>query len=169
MHDARFEQLLRDYMDMDITPYVPAPKNTDLNLYKQTLIERFGNRLVSDQISRLCADGASKYPVYVMPNLGMMIRDNADMTRVAFSFASYRHYLKYKIDDKGVAFEINDPWLTTADLKMIDSDNPIDFLGLSSFTSVNLKNATSFIESYLFMVDEIKNKGVISVLDNIIK
>ena len=87
MHDARFEQLLRDYMDMDITPYVPAPKNTDLNLYKQTLIERFGNRLVSDQISRLCADGASKYPVYVMPNLGMMIRDNADMTRVAFSFA----------------------------------------------------------------------------------
>ena len=169
MHDARFERLLRDFMDVDITPDVPAPENTDLVLYKQTLIERFGNRSVSDQISRLCADGGSKYVVYVMPNLGMMIRDNMDMTRIAFSFASYRHYLKYKKDDKGVYFEINDPWLSTEDWKMIDSDNPIDFLGLSSFKSVNLKGATSFAESYLFMVDEIKNKGVISVLENIVK
>jgi mannitol 2-dehydrogenase len=101
MHDERFVKLLRDYMDIDISPYVPAPANIDLELYKKTLIERFKNHSVSDQISRLCADGASKYPVYVMPNLISMIRDNADMTRVAFSIASYRHYLKYRIDDKG--------------------------------------------------------------------
>ena len=169
MHDSRFERLLRDYMNVDITPYVPVPKNTDLNLYKQTLIERFGNRSVSDQISRLCADGASKYPVYVMPNLAFMIRDNADMSRVAFSIASYRHYLKYKTDEKGDIFEINDPWLTVADWKLIESDNPVDFLGLSSFKSIDLNNATSFIESYLFLVDQIKNNGILSVLDNIIK
>lgn len=168
MHDSHFERLLSDFMNIDITPYVPAPDDTDLDLYKQTLIERFGNRSVSDQISRLCADGASKYPVYVMPNLKRMISDKKDMTRVAFSFASYRHYLKYKTDDKGVSFEINEQWLNQTDLRLIESNDPIDFLGLSSFRSADLKVSASFVASYLKMVDEIKSKGVISVLEDII-
>ena len=46
-------------MDIDITPHVPAPKGIDLNVYKQTLIERFANKSVSDQLSRLCFDGIS--------------------------------------------------------------------------------------------------------------
>lgn len=169
MHDPRFERLLCDYMDIDITPYVPAPENTDLGLYKQTLIERFGNRSVSDQISRLCADGASKYPVYVMPNLIKMIRDNADMSRVAFSIASYRHYLKYRIDDQGVSFEINDPWLTANDKHLIDSDDPIDFLALSAFQSTDLKKANSFAKTYVPMVKDLKDKGVLPLLENLVK
>lgn len=106
MHDERIEKFVRQFMDIDITPYVPAPGNTDLNVYKQTLIERFGNRSVSDQIARLCFDGISKFPVYVMPNFGKMINDGADLTRVAYLIAAYRHYLKYKVDDNGVAFEV---------------------------------------------------------------
>lgn len=167
MHDERFVHFLRTFMDKDITPYVPVPGNTDLELYKQTLIERFANRSVSDQLARLCFDGVSKYPVYVMPNLIKMIRDKADFTRVAFSMAAYRHYLKYKTDDKGVAFEINDPWLTAEDLKLIDSNDPVDFLGMSAFQSTNLKAANDFVKVYLRMVEDIKQKGIFTVLESI--
>lgn len=168
MHDPRFKQLLVDFMDIDITPYVSAPENTDLKLYKQTLIERFSNRSVSDQLSRLCFDGAAKYPVYVMPNLIKMINDNADMTRVAFSIASYRHYLKYRVDDKGVPFDINDPWLTMEDIQMIESNNPLDFLSLSAFKSIDLKSASTFVETYLKMVNGLKSKGVLPLLETIV-
>lgn len=168
MHDPRFERLLRDYMDIDITPYVPTPENTDLEFYKKTLIERFGNRSVSDQISRLCADGASKYPVYVMPNLIKMIRDHADMTRVTFSIACYRHYLKYRVDDKGVSYEINDPWLTIEDLRLIESNDPIDFLNLSPFRSIDLKSVPGFVEVYGRMVQELKSRGVLALLETIV-
>ena len=167
MHDERFAHFLRTFMDKDITPYVPVPGNTDLELYKQTLIERFANRSVSDQLARLCFDGVSKYPVYVMPNLIKMIRDKADFTRVAFSMAAYRHYLKYRTDDKGVAFEINDPWLTAEDLKLIDSNDPVDFLGMSAFQSTNLKAANDFVKVYLRMVEDIKQKGIFTVLESI--
>ncbi len=167
MHDERFVHFLRTFMDKDITPYVPVPGNTDLELYKQTLIERFANRSVSDQLARLCFDGVSKYPVYVMPNLIKMIRDKADFTRVAFSMAAYRHYLKYKTDDKGVAFEINDPWLTAEDITLIDSNDPVDFLGMSAFQSINLKAANDFVKVYLRMVEDIKQKGIFTVLESI--
>ena len=168
MHDERIEKFVRQFMDIDITPYVPAPGNTDLNVYKQTLIERFGNRSVSDQIARLCFDGISKFPVYVMPNLGKMIKDGADLTRVAYLIAAYRHYLKYKVDDNGTAFEVAEPWITDDDLQIIGSDNAMDFLGLSAFGSVNLKDSQKFCSSYLRFVKEIKANGAMKTLESIL-
>lgn len=66
MKDDTIRKFTRAYMDLDATPYVPAPGNTDLDEYKKTLIERFGNPAVSDQVARLCMDGLSKFPVYVV-------------------------------------------------------------------------------------------------------
>lgn len=168
MHDERIAKFVRTFMDVDITPYVPAPGDTDLALYKQTLIERFGNRSVSDQIARLCFDGISKFPVYIMPNLIKMIRDKADLTRVAYLIAAYRHYLKYKTDDKGVAFEVAEPWMTAEDEVLINSDNPMDFLALSPFQSTDLKTADEFVKLYLQMVTDIKERGAMPVLESIL-
>lgn len=168
MHDERIAKFVRTFMDVDITPYVPAPGNTDLELYKQTLIERFGNRSVSDQVARLCFDGISKFPVYIMPNLIKMIRDHADLTRLAYLFAAYRHYLKYKTDDNGVAFEVAEPWITPEDEALIASNDPMDFLALSPFQSTDLKVADEFVHLYLQMVDAIKEKGAMPVLESIL-
>ena len=168
MHDERIAKFVRTFMDVDITPYVPAPGNTDLELYKQTLIERFGNRSVSDQIARLCFDGISKFPVYVMPNLIKMIRDHADLTRVAYLIAAYRHYLKYRTDDRGEAFEIAEPWLTPEDEAVISSDDPMDFLGLSAFRSTDLKSAPEFVRLYQAMAASIREKGAMATLEGIL-
>jgi mannitol 2-dehydrogenase len=168
MHDERIAKFVRVFMDEDITPYVPAPGNTDLELYKQTLVERFGNRSVSDQGARLCLDGISKFPVYVMPNLIKMIADGAELKRVAYLIAAYRHYLKYKVDDKGASFEVAEPWLTAEDEALIASDNPVDFLGLSAFSSTDLKASQAFVELYLQMVSDIKQQGAMPVLESIL-
>lgn len=168
MHDERIVRFVRTFMDKDITPYVPAPKDTDLGEYKQTLIERFANRTVSDQIARLCFDGVSKFPVYVMPNLIKMIRDGKDLTRVTYLLAAYRHYLKYHTDDKGVAFDVDDPWLTDEDKKLIASDNPRVFLHLSPFQSTDLEQSERFTAQYLTFVDAIKENGAMKTLETII-
>ena len=168
MHDERIARFVRTFMEVDITPYVPAPGNTNLELYKQTLIERFGNRSVSDQISRLCFDGISKFPVYVMPNLIKMIRDNADLTRVAYLIAAYRHYLKYRKDDQGVSFEVAEPWMTSEDEELIGSENPMDFLSLSAFRSTDLSTADTFVEMYRKMVEAVNEKGAMAVLESIL-
>lgn len=168
MRDERIVKFVRTFMDTDITPYVPAPGTIDLEEYKQTLIERFGNRSVSDQIARLCFDGISKFPVYIVPNLIRMIRDRADLTRVAYLIAAYRHYLKYKVDDNGVAFDVAEPWMTADDAALIASDDPMDFLGLSAFQSTDLKAADTFVALYRPFVEAIKEKGAMPVLEHIL-
>lgn len=167
MNDKLFIHLLEDFMNKDITPYVPAPGDIDLEAYKKTLIERFSNKSVSDQLSRLCSDGASKIPVYIMPNLIKMIRDNADLTRLTFFVAAYRHYLKYKKDNKGNSFTINEPWLTEDDEKLIASNDATQFLKLSPFSSTDLISSSKFIQQYLQRVNEIKEQGIENVLKKI--
>nr|WP_315028921.1 mannitol dehydrogenase family protein [uncultured Chryseobacterium sp.] len=169
MEDKNLVKFIRDFMDTDITPFVPAPENTDLEKYKQTLIERFANHSVSDQVSRLCFDGISKFPVYIIPNLDKMIKGAKDLTRLAFLIASYRHYLKYKTDDQGNTFETAEPWMTNNDQKLIASENPQDFLELSAFKGVQLKGSEEFIKQYNSFVEDLKNSGTASVLQSIIK
>lgn len=108
MRDPTIIKFVEDFMNKDITKYVPAPGKVDLDLYKKTLVERFANKTVSDQVARLCMDGLSKFAVYVVPNLAKMLADGSDLTRVAYLIASYYHYLHYKKDDKGESFPIVD-------------------------------------------------------------
>lgn len=168
MHDERIVKFVRDFMEKDITPYVPAPGNTDLAEYKRTLIERFANRTVSDQVARLCFDGVSKFPVYVMPNLIHMIADHKDLTRVAYLIAAYRHYLKYHTDDNGEQFEVAEPWITDDDRKLVASDDAVAFLHLSPFQSTDLAKSEEFTKLYLKFVDEIKANGAMKTLETII-
>lgn len=168
MHDERISRLVRDFMDIDITPYVPAPGNTDLTLYKQTLIERFGNRAVSDQVARLCSDGLSKFPVYVVPNLAKMIRDGKDLSRVAYLIAAYRHYLKYRVDDRGEAFDVAEPWMSAADSALIESNDPLDFLKLAAFAGAGLSESANFKKLYLGFVESLRIRGAMATLETIL-
>ena len=168
MKDSRIRKFVKDFMDIDITPYVPAPGNTDLDEYKQTLIERFSNSSVSDQVARLCFDGLSKFPVYIIPNLAKMVKDNKDMTRVAYLFAAYYDYLKYHTDDKGEKFEVAEPWMDATVEKALASDNPLDFLEIPAFAGAGLKDSKAFTDLYLKFVKEIKEKGAMATLETII-
>lgn len=164
MQDERIIDYVRDFMDVDITPYVPVPDDVSLDEYKQTLIERFQNKNVSDQLARLCFDGISKIPVYIMPNLEKMIDDGANLNRVAFFVATYRHYLKYQKDDKGATYDVKEPWLTDHDINLLKSDNPLDFLDASPFKTDVLVGSSNFVELYQKYAEAIKRDGVAMVL-----
>jgi len=166
MGDDAIQLFIKDFMDIDVTPHVPAPEGMDLEQYKQTLLARFANRSVSDQVSRLCADGISKFPVYIVPTLAKMLNAGQDLTRLALLVASYRHYLKYRQDDHGQSFEIHEPWLTAADLEKVNSADVHDFLGLSMFQNINLQGENQFVDRYMAFVHQIETKGMGKLLED---
>ncbi len=168
MKDERIVKFVRDFMDADVTRYVPAPPKTDLELYKQTLVERFANSAVSDQIARLCGDGASKFPVYVMPIVKSMLPNKDDMTRIAYLVAAYRHYLKYRKDDKGVEFDIFEPAILESDIEKINNSDAVAFLTSSPFAMVDMVAEHKFVDLYLDMVAKIEAQGAMATLETII-
>lgn len=168
MKDDAIRKFTRQYMDLDATPYVPAPGKTNLDEYKTTLIERFGNPAVSDQVARLCMDGLSKFPVYVVPVLAKMLRDGKDPIRIAYLLAAYRKYLAAGKDDRGIVYDIEEPWITDADRVLINSQNPLDFLKLPAFAGASLAGNVQFEKPYLEMVAAIDEKGALETLKSIL-
>jgi mannitol 2-dehydrogenase len=61
VEDKRIEEYLRQYMDLDVTPYMAAPSNTDLRI-QADFHGRLLNKSVSDQLARLCFDGGQQIP-----------------------------------------------------------------------------------------------------------
>lgn len=168
MKDERIIKFVRDFMELDVTPHVPAPKDTDLDVYKQTLIERFANSSVSDQVSRLCGDGASKFPVYVMPIIADLVKYDEALDRVAFLVAAYRQYLKVKKDDNGASYDIFEPAMTPADWLLVESDNALDFLSASAFATVDLMASPDFVQVYEQAVQDIATQGTMPTLEKLI-
>ena len=147
MRDPRILELVRDFMNIDITPLVEVPSDVDIEAYKAKLIDRFANPAISDQVSRLCGDGLSKFAVYVVPNLSRMLAEGRNTDRLAYLLASYRKYLRGSLCEG--AYEIFEPCMTQEDKEFICSSEPLDFLMLTPFRTLGLAGYSGFTERYL--------------------
>lgn len=162
--DERIATYLAQYMRSDVTPYIAPPPGIDLLEYQQIFMERLGNKAVSDQLARLCFDGANKIPVYIKPTCSAMIAAGADMKRPAFFVAAYRQYLRGSRDEKGAAYEINDPGITDADRLLIRDDDPAAFLGLSCFSGIPFSSSSQFMELYRKHCADMPEKGALDIM-----
>ena len=168
MRDERIKKYVEEFMNIDITPYVPEPEGIDLNDYKKTLVERFANQTVSDQVARLCFDGAAKIPVYIMKNAESMVRDNKELKRIQFFFAMYRKYMRSTKDEKGVAYEVNDPKTTEDDWKLLRSDNALDALHISACRAFDFSAHENFTKGYLEYCKRLDSESMWTVLESVL-
>ncbi|KAI9002939.1 mannitol 2-dehydrogenase [Hyaloraphidium curvatum] len=76
VHEAMSDPLIAGFLAKlekeEILPIVPPVPNTDLGDYLALIIGRFSNPEVGDTIRRLCLDGSSRQPKFIIPS----IRDN---------------------------------------------------------------------------------------------
>ncbi|EPN69938.1 D-mannonate oxidoreductase [Pseudomonas syringae pv. actinidiae ICMP 19079] len=108
MNDPLFVRYIRAYMDKDVTPQLASVPGIDLEGYKDTLIERFSNQAIADQLERVCSDGSSKFPKFTVPTINRLIVDQGNFQRASLVVAAWALYLK-GVDENGVTYTIPDP------------------------------------------------------------
>jgi mannitol 2-dehydrogenase len=165
--DKRIAKYLHQYIDNDVIPYISPPPNTDLKKSRDTILERLNNKAVSDQLSRLCNDSANKFTIFMASRLIMMLKAHAETKRIAYFIASYRLFSLCGEDEKGAPYLIEDHGLSESDRVLIDSDEPLDFLGLSCFSGIPLKESEGFVKNYLYFCDNIESKGILKVMEEL--
>ena len=65
MRDPQVPVLLERFLDKVVLPLLEAPRDVNLVDYKNTVLERFSNEAMHDQLTRIASDSASKVPVYL--------------------------------------------------------------------------------------------------------
>src|SRR6201995_5672369 len=108
MGDADIQTLVAKMMDHEVTPLLSAVPGVDLTEYKKTLIERFANPAIRDQLSRIGTEGAARIPKFVLPSIIEELERGGPIKLLSFTVATWFRYLNGK-DDQGKELPIIDP------------------------------------------------------------
>jgi mannitol 2-dehydrogenase len=109
--DAMANPVIADYlaalMRQEIAGLLPEVPGVDLEDYQRTLLERFANPRISDQLSRLCGRGSTKMPAYLLPSLIEARRQGRPTGLLTLAVAGWCRYLR-GVDRNGDPIEIRD-------------------------------------------------------------
>jgi len=128
--DPLFRTFIERQMREEVAPLLPPVPGIDLESYQRTLIERFSNPKIGDQVARVCLDGSAKVPKFLLPALHDALAAGRPHRWLTLALAGWLRYL-IGVDDKGEQIELQDARAAELQtLAMAGRDDPRPLLGL---------------------------------------
>lgn len=163
MEDATFRTFIRRMMDEEITPLLPPVPGIDLDDYKATLIERFSNPKIADQVSRICTDGSDRMPKFLLPSLIEALETRRPHRWLTLAVAGWFRYLR-GIDEDGQKIVVADP--LSSDLQSLANEgrnNPRPLLSLHQLFGALGQNE-QFVSELAEVLEQIETVGAKATL-----
>ena len=107
MADDVFRAYVKRLMDEEVTPLLAPVPGVDLAEYKATLLTRFANPAIKDQTTRICLDGSSKVPKFLLPSLREAL-GRGPSALLTLAVAGWFRYLRGE-DEEGRSYVLDDP------------------------------------------------------------
>jgi len=131
MTDALMRSYLDRLMEDEIAPLLPPVPGVDLDEYRATLLARFSNEKVGDQLERLCGRGSTKMPAYLLPSIVEARRQARPHELLTLAVAAWVRYLR-GVDLDGREISIKDARLDELQRMAIEGGNdPAPFMANS--------------------------------------
>ncbi len=161
--DPLIAGLLRAFLDRDVIPLLEAPPGMPLERYRDTVLDRFANPAIGDQLARITSNGASKIPVFLGDTIAACLERGRDHRRLAYLVAAFARYLA-GVDDKGRPFTPQEPHLTEADRAQAQDPDPAAVLRIGPLKGLGLDRSAAFVESVGRYRAQIAEKGALATL-----
>ncbi|AXO79192.1 mannitol dehydrogenase family protein [Olleya aquimaris] len=159
VNNPNIRAFLKHYMDEEVTPTLGDLEGVDLEAYKKSLLERFGNINIKDQIDRICSETSAKYPIFILPTIQSQLENKGDIGLAAFVTAAWAIY-SLGTNENGDALIIKDALKQELNEKAKEAkQNPIAFLELGSVFGT-LKQNPVFTEVFVNAYEDITNKNI---------
>lgn len=162
--DRLFTNYISAFIDQDVALSVASSPTTDSDNDSDRLLMLLSNPTVSESLTQLCCDGASKLPAFVLPTLCRQLEKNGDVHRLAFLIAAYGHYLTVNKDDKRVDYNVEEPHLRPDDWTKINHNDVVAFLSISPLASARLHTYSHFVAMYKSYRAQIAQLGIIFLI-----
>lgn len=106
--DTDFQTLLTRFWTVEVIPFLKPVAGISFTGYCDTLIERFGNPNLGDQTLRICLDGSSKVPVFLLPSIRAGLQNGASIGLGALCVAAWIRFCS-GVGEKGEIIPLEDP------------------------------------------------------------
>lgn len=162
MADPALRQFVTELLHTEAKPTLPAAAGIDLDDYIASLIERFSNPGVGDQISRLCLDGTAKFPKFLLPTVRAQLAGSQDVERSALALAGWCEYLATSEHPSA------DPLLSQAvEFARKSLDDPAAFLDFDDVFDNELSSSEALRSAFVVALQHLRGQGVQSALATI--
>ena len=153
--DPLFASYLRRFMDIEATPVLDAVEGIDLDAYKDSLVERFGNPNIKDKVARICGESSAKIPKFLIATINENLAAGGSIEYSALVVAAWCLYSDKGVNRHGVPLDIAD------DMKdelhraaSLTGEDRLAFLRLRSVFG-DLVNNERFASAYAGMIDAV--------------
>ena len=163
MADQLFRTFIERQMREEIAPLLPPVPGVDLDTYQRTLIERFSNPKIGDQLARICLDGSAKMPKFLLPTLRDALAAGRPHRWLTLAVAGWLRYLA-GVDDRGEQIVLEDA--RAAELQALaleGQDDPRSLLGLRDLFG-DLANRDGFMAELHATLRELYSRGARATL-----
>lgn len=165
MAEPDFAGFLRRFLDDEAGPTVPATPGIDLEDYKASLVARFANPAIGDQVQRLCLDGSAKFPKFLVPTIRRNLATDGPVALSALALAGWCQYLLGQAESGAPIDLAPDPRLEEARSHARASlDDPAAFLGFAPVFGDDLPASARFSRAFTDAVQSLRSDGVRSTL-----
>jgi mannitol 2-dehydrogenase len=96
--DALLRRLLKAYME-EVKPTVPKLSGIDVDDYADTVVRRFSNAAIGDQVARICSQGCAKVAKFLAPPLADLLRSGGTPRVLPLVIAGWLHYQRGANED----------------------------------------------------------------------
>jgi mannitol 2-dehydrogenase len=168
MNDPLFVRYMRAYMDQDVTPQLSPVPGIDMTEYKNTLVARFSNQAIADQLERVCSDGSSKFPKFTVPTINRLIADGRETKRAALVVAAWALYLK-GVDENGDTYAIPDP--RAAFCQALVADDVLitqRLLAVEEIFGTTIPHSPEFVAAFEWCCNSLREVGVTRTLERVL-
>ncbi|EAW09124.1 mannitol dehydrogenase family protein [Aspergillus clavatus NRRL 1] len=164
MEHPLFSKFVWQMMQQEVKPLLPEIPGVNIDDYCNTLIERFTNPTIMDQLPRICLNASGKIPQFIMPSIAEAIWVTAPFRRLCFVAAAWFCYIK-GIDDSGKAFEVVDPMLNELQAKArAGGTNPSELLSIKNLFGDDLRTDPRFLKEVTKAMEDITRDGILKTL-----
>jgi mannitol 2-dehydrogenase len=169
MQDQDIRTLVKLMMDREVTPLLPAIPGIDIEDYKTTLLERFANPAIRDQLSRVGIYGSSGIPKFVLPSIEEGLRQGSPITLLSFTVACWFRYLNSR-DEQGNEIVMKDPMAPRLrKIAQTAGKDVAPLLALRELFSESLANSPEFVRQVRSFLASFYDRGAQATLTEVIR
>ena len=165
INDPIFGKYIRNMMNEEVKPLLPPIPGVDVDEYIQTLIGRFSNPTLKDEITRICLGGSGKMPQFIMPSIAEQIIAGGPLRRLTLATAAWFRYLR-GVDEQGRDFPLSfDPRNDELQHIARDEGNPMKLLSIKDLFGDDLRGDERFVKELTEAYNSLEREGAMKTIE----
>jgi mannitol 2-dehydrogenase len=157
-----FRKYIRNMMQEEVKPLLPQIPGVSVDDYCNTLLNRFSNPKLKDELPRICLGGSGKIPQFIMPSIAEQIQAGGPLRRLTLCAAAWFRYLN-GVDEQGRAFKLDDPM--AAELQAKAKESGLSVLEVKSLFGDDLRSDKRFVAELTSALESLNRDGAMATIE----